>query len=284
MKNDTLFIYIRQQLTSHKLLSFLSSFCLLLLCLCVTGCKNTPAVSVATQEDLKSKEQLQGIWIDEDDSSVSFRVKGDTIYYPDSISEPVCFKVVSDTLILESSRPSRYSIKLLTQQSFRFVNSDGDEVHLLKGDNNLYLSLFEKQAVKVNVNQGKLLKRDTVMLAGDVRYHAYIQVNPTTYKVYRQSMNDDGVQVDNAYYDNIIHLALYDGPKPLVNKDYRKTDFSSCVPKDFISQCVFSDILAEKATAEGVYFTGILSVPDTYTSYNVTIFVSREGKVNLSVN
>ncbi len=57
------------------------------------------------------------------------------------------------------------------------------------------------------LNQNTLIKRDTVVVRGDEKYHLYVQVNPTSYKVYKSSYNDDGVEVDNVYYDNIVNLA-----------------------------------------------------------------------------
>lgn len=249
----------------------------------LVGCKKSPQEAKPATENLEAKQKLQGIWIDEDEGTVFFRAKGDTIYYPDSISQPVYFSVVSDSLVFDSSHPKKWALKLLTDNSLRFINTNGDEIHLQKTNDASYLSLFEKSADALSVNQGELIKRDTVLTCADVRYHAYIQVNPTTYKVFRTSLNEDGVSVDNAYYDNIIHLALYENSKAIINRDYRKVDFSSLVPKEFISQCVFSDILIDKVNEQGVNFVAILTIPDTYTSYKINIFVSRKGTASLSL-
>lgn len=269
---------------SGKNMSFFLTFASLVFTFVfVVGCKDAPKESNTSAEDDKAKQMMQGIWIDAYEGEVVFRAKGDTIYYPDSISEPVHFYVKSDSLVLDSSHPTGYHIVLITESSLRFVNADGDEVHLQKSNDASLVDMFEQQAKVVALNQGVLIKRDTVLLSDDVRYHAYIQVNPTTYKVFRQSVNDDGVNVDNAYFDNIIHLALYENSKALVNRDYRKQDFSSLVPKEFIAQCVLSDINVDKVTSEGVSFVAVLAIPDTYTSYYVKVYVSRTGKVCLSV-
>lgn len=66
----------------------------LLLLGCIIGwasCSHKPDKHEAAQEeDLAAKKMLQGIWLnDDDEDDVAFRAKGDTIYYPDSTSQPV---------------------------------------------------------------------------------------------------------------------------------------------------------------------------------------------------
>ena len=63
------------------------------------------------KEDTAAKKLLQGIWLDGDDEdNVVFRVKGDTIYYPDSTSQPVYFYIVGDTLVMKGANLSKYPI------------------------------------------------------------------------------------------------------------------------------------------------------------------------------
>lgn len=251
-----------------------------------TSCKNNPGKDETAErvEDLQAKQTIQGIWIDEDEGSVAFCVKGDTIFYADSLSEPVCFHIYVDTLYLESSRPVSYKLLKLNKKILKFVNSDGDEVRLLKSTNkDDSIKFFNIAKESVTLNQGVLIKRDTILTSGSKRYHAYVQVNPTSYKVFRQVMNDDGVMVDNAYYDNIVHVALYDGGKALINRDFRKQDFSKQVPADYIKGSILSDIVVDKVSESSVTFVAYLTTPDSYTSYNVRIHVTVDGKYNMSV-
>lgn len=250
----------------------------------MASCGNTPEKNNAPTEDLEAKETIQGIWVDELEGNCVFRAKGDTIYYTDSLSEPVRFHVYADTLYLESSHPTKYHLNKLSDHVLRFVNNDGDEISLVKSDDKSLVSLFEKIKKSIgHINQGELIKRDSILSVGDKRLHAYVQVNPTTFKVYHQSVNDDGVTVDHAYFDNIIHIALYDGARKVINRDYRKKDFSAHVPKEYIDKCILSDIIIEKATPEEVTFVAILSTPDTYTSYHINIVVGIDGNVKMSI-
>lgn len=254
-----------------------------LLIFIMSGCKDSPATN-NVEEDTKAKQTMQGVWIDDTDGDAVMYVKGDSIFYADSLSQPVTFKVVTDTLFLQSSRPSKYKILRLTDNLLKFLNSDGDEVKLIKSTNKSDLEVFDKsRKVTTVLNQGILIKRDTVLNCDNSRLHAYIQVNPTTYKVYKQVINEDGVAVDNAYYDNIVHVALFNGSKGLINKDFRKQDFEKYVPKDYISRSILSDIIVENVNSEGVTFVAILTTPDSYSSYNVAIFVSKDGNTRMSV-
>lgn len=258
---------------------------LLLSSLILVGCrKQETKVPFVEEENAHSKELMQGVWVDEDEGSVVFLAKGDTISYVDSLSESVYFMIVNDTLILKGSKPSKYHIKLLSDNTLRFINNNGDDVSLVKSHDSSLYKLFDRHKhVDVVLNQRVLIKRDTILLASDKRFHAYIQVNPTTYKVLRQTENEDGVMVDNAFYDNIVHLSLYVGANALLKKDFRKQDFIGLLSEEVVSQCVLSDIVVDKTTVSGVSFIAVLSIPDTYSNYNVRIIVSDKGKVDMSI-
>ena len=74
--------------------------CLLLFLLQSCNDKNGKNADGNVREDHNAKRMLQGIWGDEDENNVTFRAKGDTIFYPDTTSQPVYFQIVSDTLVL----------------------------------------------------------------------------------------------------------------------------------------------------------------------------------------
>ena len=253
----------------------------------MASCGNTPEKNNTPAEDLEAKQTMQGIWVDELEGNCVFQAKGDTIFYTDSLSEPVKFHICADTLYLESSHPTKYHLNKLSDHVLRFVNNDGDEISLVKSDDKNLVKLFEKIQISKSIdhtNQGELIKRDSIIAAGDKRLHAYVQVNPTTYKVYQPTVNDDGVSVDHAYFDNIVHVALYDGARKIINRDYRKKDFAAYVPKEYIDHCILSDIVIENATADEVTFVAILSTPDTYTSYHINIVVNNtDGTIKMSV-
>ncbi len=251
--------------------------------LVLTGCRHRNANGNASREDLQAKKMLQGIWVDEDDEEdMAFRAKGDTIYYPDSTSQPVYFKIIRDTFYLEGSETVKYPIVKQSPHVFQFKNQDGDLIKLIKSEDPSDIENF-KQKRPVSLNQNRLIKRDTVLMYQTKRYHIYVQVNPTTYKVIKPSYNDDGVQVDNVYYDNIVYIALYQNASKVFSHDFHKQDFERQIPASFLSQGILSDIVFQKIDSNGVTYTAIIASPDSESSYHVDILISFSGHMQLKV-
>lgn len=246
---------------------------LLLLCISVlASCGSKTTTQPVQEEDKTAKKMLQGIWVNEDEDDVAFMVKGDTIFYPDSTSQPVFFMIVADTLTLRGANDVKYPIVKQAEHIFQFKNQNGDVVKLVKSEDKSLLGDFEQKPL-VSLNQNQLIKRDTVVMTGEQRYHCYVQVNPTSYKVYKSSYNDEGVEVDNVYYDNIIHISVYKGEAKLFSHDYRKDDFAKDVPASFLRQAVLSDILFTEIKDNGIIYTAVLAIPDSSLSYQVQVTI-----------
>ncbi|MBB1530279.1 MAG: DUF4738 domain-containing protein [Prevotella sp.] len=237
----------------------------------------------AVQEDTVAKQMLQGIWVDEDGQDVAFKAQGDSIFYPDSTSQPVRFQIFGDTLVLHSASDVKYPILKQTKNLFIFRNQNGDEVKLVLSEDANDADFFLSKRPQA-LNQGVLIKRDTVVKFQDKPYHCYIQVNPTTYKVIKSSWNDEGVEVDNVYYDNIINLNVYSGARRLFHSDIKKQQFSGVVPADFLNQSVFSDLILKSVDAEGIHFQASLVMPDeTMNSFQVMVTISYNGHMSMNV-
>lgn len=256
----------------------------LLLLGCMVGlvaCNHKTDKQEAAQEDMAAKKMLQGVWLnDDDEDDVAFRAKGDTIYYPDSTSQPVYFYIVGDTLVLKGSNTVKYPIVKQAAHIFQFKNQNGDLVKLVKTDDKYYLKQFSHEQ-PVALNQNTLVKRDTVVVHADEKYHLYVQVNPTTYKVYKSSYTDDGVEVDNVYYDNIVNINIFQGARKIFGRDFHKEDFSKKVPAEFLKQAILSDISFQEIDASGIHYLAIIAMPDSNLSYQVEIVVSHSGKMSI---
>ena len=234
-------------------------------------------VDSVQKENKTAKSLLQGIWINEDSEDIAFRAKGDSIFYPDTTSVPVCFQVIGDTLVLQGANIVKYPIEKQAAHLFVFRNQNGESVRLVKSENPDDIYAFEGKQPQP-INQRLLIKRDTVVTYGKDRYHCYVQVNPTTYKVIKASYNDEGVEVQNIYYDNIVHMGVFKDGNKLFSSNFYKTDFKSKVPAEFLSKCVLSDIVYNNIDAEGVHFSALLGIPDSPTSFVVEVLVSLNGK------
>lgn len=260
-----------------KNISVIFSSVMLLAALIACGSKNN--TQVKPQEDLTAKKNLQGIWLDADDDDVFFRVKGDSVYFPDSTSAPAYFRIERDSFIIVGGNTVKYHIIKQTPHLFVFTNQNGERVKLSKTSDTSYLEMFAPKTIQ-HVNQNKVLKRDTVYFHNEDKYHCYVQVNPTTYKVAVASCNEDGVEVDNVYFDNIINLNVYKGAARLFSRDLRKEFFKSEVPEQFLKQAVLSDMTFLNADNEGIHFFAVLAIPETSISYMVETIVTYDGKIN----
>ena len=236
------------------------------------------------REDLAAKKALQGIWMNEDEEDVAFRIKGDTVFFPDSTTMPVPFMVQRDTFVLMGANRVAYPIVKRTPHLFVFVNQNGEQVRLVKSNDKSYLGMFDNKPTAIVVNQNKVLKRDTVLVHNGERYHSYVQVNPTTYKVIKAFCNDDGVQVDNIYYDNIIHLGVFNGNRKVFSHNMLRSDFKGLVPDKFLQQMVFSDLTFRRIDDRGLHYSAVLAIPDSMTSFIVEVTVSFNGKVSRRVS
>ena len=91
----------------------------------------TPKNEGKAVEDKVAKQMLQGIWINAEDESVAFKVKGDTIFYPDSTSYPAYFQIFRDTLVIHGADDMvKYPIVKQAPHLFMFKNSNGETVKL----------------------------------------------------------------------------------------------------------------------------------------------------------
>lgn len=249
--------------------------------LILASCKKDAAkVDVpVVEEDKEAKAMLQGIWVNDDDGTVAIKVKGDTVIYADSTDAPVAFAIINDSLVMRGYNERRYAIVKQSEHVFQFINANGEIVKLVKSENEADNYAFEGHTT-MTFNQNQLIKRDSVVFAGSHKYHYYVQVNPSTYKVVCTSYNDDGVQVDNVYYDNIINLCVYEGSQRIFSSDIHRQDFKKYVPADYLQQAVLSDVTLDRTTNQGnLEFLASVCSPNAYTSYAVRLTVTPEGKL-----
>lgn len=236
--------------------------------------KSAPGI----KEDPAAKKMLQGLWLDEDAQAVAFKVEGDSIFYPDSTSMPAHFWIYNDTLYMQNQRLMKYKIVKQAPHLFIFINTSGDHVRLVKTTEKDFEGQFSSShPVVINLNQ--TIKRDTMVNNGVFNYHLYTQVNPGHNKVVKQSYNDEGVEVDNAYWDNSVNITIYRGAERVFSHNFHKEEMRKCVPSDFLSDAVLSDIVFDHVEKEAVYYTAILGIPDESTSYLVSLRIGFNGKV-----
>lgn len=258
--------------------------CLPLLCaiLLLVGCKGETRNDSDAQENEEAENMLQGIWVDNDTEEVTFKVKGDSIFYADSTSMPTTFKIFGDTLVM-GTPATKYPIVKQAPHLFWFKNQNGDVVKLAKSeDTNDSLVFVHDDPKPLNIIT-EVVKRDSVVMHNGERYHCYIAINPTKYKVTRTTYNSDGIGVDNIYYDNIIHISVFKGAQQLYSHDFNKQMYSRFVPKQFLSQAILSDMEFNKVDSRGFHFNATICMPDGASCYLLDTKISLEGKMSMEL-
>lgn len=117
---------------------------------------------------------------------------------------------------------------------------------------------------------------------GGERYRGYAYINPTKKRVTLVSINEEGLPVENIYYDNIIHICVYKGKERLFSKDINKEMFARVVPADFLNNAILSDMDFVKVDEKGYRYVATLCIPDGAACYNVRLDVSKEGNIVFS--
>ena len=247
----------------------------------LSSCKRQSGEAhVTSAESKQAKAMLQGIWIDQDTEEILFRAKGDTIYYPDSVNQPTHFRIVNDSLLLAHSS---YPIVKQASHLFWFKNQNGDVVKLVKSDDPNDIFSFEQQSAPSPIVTNQLVKTDSIVMYGEQRYHWYIAINPTKYKVVKTSYSNDGVEVENDYYDNIIHLSLFRGAEKMFSSDLRKQMFNKQVPSQFLEQALLGDLQYDQVDSQGFHFTATLCIPDGGSCYLIEIIIDFTGQMSMKL-
>lgn len=233
-------------------------------------------------EDEEAKRALQGIWINKETETVAFYVKADSIFYPDTANTPVRFAIREDTLYMTGAETTAYPIDKIGRNFFKFHSAMGDIVELVRSGNPADSFYFtRRQAVTLTYNE--VLKKDTVVYYGGERYHCYVYVNPSRLKVHKTNYTDEGIAVENVYYDNVIHICVYKGRTCLFSRDYSKKSFTGMVPESFLGQAILSNMEFDRADRDGCHFNATVCIPDDAGCYMVGICVDYAGKPEMEL-
>ena len=259
---------------------------LLLATLVVAGCgdgRNREGKRGApVPEDREAKAALQGIWIDRETESVSFCIKGDSVYYPDTVNVPVRFFVREDTFFMVGADTAAYPIERRGRHIFHFRSATGETVCLVRSeDPNDSLYFVHRKVAALTYNE--VVKKDTVVYHGGGRYHCYVYVNPSRLKVYKTSYTDGGIAVENIYYDNVIHICVYKGRECLFSRDYTRKSFTGLVPAGFLNQSILSNMVFSRADQDGCHFEATVCIPDGASCYMVDICVDYKGEASMNL-
>lgn len=245
------------------------------------GGNKNPNFLELEEEDIAAKELLQGIWLDDETESPLMRVEGDTIYYADSQSAPITFKVMRDTLYTYGNDTAYYKIDKQAEHIFWFHSITDNIIKLHKSeDPNDSLSFVRREVVISTYTE--VTKRDSVVTYNGTRYRAYVYINPTKIRVVKTTYSEDGISMDNVYYDNVMHICVYEGKKSLFASDVTKQMFAQVIPADFLSQAILSDTKFVKVDRNGFHYQAVLAIPESSVYSIAEIEVGFDGKLTIT--
>ena len=230
--------------------------------------------------DPNVKLQLQGVWLDKNTESPVLKIDGDSLLYASKSDVRMPYLVVNDTFFVKGVRTSAYEILEQTEHTLSFKTPMGDEMSLYKDENGSIT--IEQPDFDEVVPVTKVLKKDSVIIVGGSRYHGYITINPTTFKVVRPGITEDGFSVDNVYYDNIIHICVYEGKNELCGKDIKRSMFEGVVPSEFLSVSILQDMSFEGMQKQHFLFSAMLRVPDG-PSYYAKVLINKENEIEVAL-
>ena len=92
-------------------------------------------------------------------------------------------------------------------------------------------------------------------------------------------MNEDGLEVENVYYDNIIHLSIFNGSTQIFSRDFRKPQYEKKVPAQFLTKSILNNMEYDKTDAEGFHVNASLCTPGNASCYMVGHVISFDGKL-----
>lgn len=266
-------------------LSLIAS-CILLGSICVLlSCKpkneDKPITQSGAVEDKEAKAKLQGIWVDDEGECVEFRAVGDSIYYPEQESQPLYFKIVDNRLIILGVDTISYHIDRLDNDAFWFRSITDEIIKLHRSQYALDSLEFNNVLHQPVALYDEVVKKDSVVVYDGHRYRGYVYINPSTMKVQKTSYNENGMKIERAFYDNVIHICVYEGKKSLYARDFVKKDFSSVVDTEFLNSAVLSDMNFIGAGKDGFWYEVSLCIPDEASCYQLYIQISYDGDYTL---
>jgi len=127
------------------------------------------------------------------------------------------------------------------------------------------------------------VKIDSVATYNGNRYHWYIAINPTKYKVTKRTFNEDGLEVENVYYDNIMHISVFQGARQIYSSDFHKQQYQGLVPAEFLNDAILANMAFSHIDASGLHFNATLCIPDGATCYMVESTISYTGVLSMQL-
>ena len=125
----------------------------------------------------------------------------------------------------------------------------------------------------------KVIQKDLVVHYNNRRFRGYVYINPTDIKVHQPEITEEGLEVENVYFDNIIHICVYEGKKKLFGRDMKKQDFKLLIPEEYYQRAILSDMDFIGVNAKGYQYQATLCIPNSASCYLINLSISLNGEI-----
>lgn len=250
--------------------------CILILTACTSQPKNQPK---AAEEDLWAKELFQGIWIDDMTETPLLKAKGDSIYFIDESVRPTVFKIINDTLKTYGQQVANYHIKKQGKSFIWIESAMGEILQLSKADSSIDSLIAIQESIHFEEPVREVIEKDNVVYYNNTRYRGYVYINPTEIKVIQPEITEEGLEIESVYYDNIIHICVFEGKRKLFARDMKKEDFEPLIPAEYFKRAILNDMEFIGVDAKGYQYQATLCVPNSASCYLINISISKDGDI-----
>ena len=98
-----------------------------------------------------------------------------------------------------------------------------------------------------------------------------------------QTVNEDGLSVEEVFYDNIINVSIFKGANQVFKRDMHKKNYAEHVKGDFLEKAILNDMTFKKTDAEGFHFIASLCQPNGASCYLVDNTISEQGEIHFKL-
>lgn len=259
---------------------------ILLFPIVVAGCGQQAAREQQEMQeaDKLSHAYLQGVWVDNTTEVPVFRIEGDTVYYPDALRAASYFEVKGDTFTTYGGQVTAYYMERLSDGYLTLRSSGGDLISLYKSDDDSYDSLtFAPADTDMEPVEPQVIEKDSVVVFDGTRFRGYVYINHSQIKVIRSGISQEGLSVDNVYYDKIIHICVYKGKQRLFSKDISKPMFGSVIPENFLKVSILEDMDFIGVNDEGYKYRATVGDPEGTACYYVDLLIDKAGNIEYKI-
>ena len=250
----------------------------------ICGCSNQQSGRhsrrLAARDSIR-EQMLRGLWLEDNSEVTVMHIHGDTVYFPDKRIAPCAYEVRGDTLYMGSSSVAHYHIDYLDSLEMTLRTMTGNKISVHKSSDTIpSIELPREYSMPVYDEQ---TRRDSVCASDGHRYHAYVFINPSDIRVPVPIITEEGLSVTRIYYDNIIHICVYEGKRKIFGRDMRKSDFEEVIPKDFYQSATLSDIRIKGIRDRHFIYYAYIGRPESSVCYVAEIQLTSDGQIKIQL-